>query len=590
MPPLLRPFGEAEAVIDSRSQVTAEGWPIEIVRAGSLRALVSLACYYTTRRKRPELLQPGARAPVDQDFVDVFWRSCSSLAPIDAVASAFVAAASAVVVAAVAAGGDGGCYALQLCDGLCGGINARADYLGYLTADEQCALLAAAKSVYYMLLPVSSQLQPADTADAIADLGQAVADAEAFVDALAARGFVAATSRRTVQAVRAEIVDGIVQSDSPAKTGAVPGSGAVSLLLGGSVSARALADAWAILDESLFLAIPPREWFGCGWDSPRFMHAADGVRAFVDKYNSSSLWVSTEVLGAGGVSGGHIARAAVITIFVQVAHHLRRLNDFSGASSVLMGLKREAVARLSAAWSLVPSPAVARYTMLLRELEDKEQYKKYKEALRLVPGTHPVVPHLGAHTAEMTAAEMNLPALVEAVRGGPATLISIKRPRELWLMAAPLVRMQDAARSYAATGVIPSNDRALSACLRTALTYFYITTEEERDAVLERLEARSKAVEPVPAALNQDQARALFGVLVREGERELASAKVSAPRAVAAVQPAAAGRPAAPSETTSLLDEEGSYYEEDEGYEEDEEGEEQFAGEPRQAYDITTGR
>ena len=284
------------------------------------------------------------------------------------------------------------------------------------------------------------------------------------------------------------------------------GAGELSLPLDGvwSLGPQELAEQWTLLDHAAFARVPLHELLDCAWDKPRYEHGADAVRRYVDRFNAVALWVSAEVLAQPGDE----ERAALIVRAVQLAAQMRRLNNFCGVSAVCMALRRESVARLFFAWELVPRAAAARLAELSQMIQDKEQYRRYKEALRgattgAAAGGTPAVPHLGAHTMEMTAAEMNLPETAElpgaAAAAGAAAprVVNFKRYRTLLGMAAPLAALQG--RCYLQSGVIAAPSARVQGALRAALRPFFFPGDEEREAAVARLEARSLRVEPPEA-------------------------------------------------------------------------------------------
>lgn len=555
-----------QVAFDPKWTNTPEGWPTEALKAGSIEALVTYACYYSTRKRRPHMVPPGIKQSIDPDYCDLFWRTFSSFATADEVVTEIITLASKAVSERQ--------LLYQVVDGLSYGCNIRHDYLGYLRPDQQSTIIAGARTAYYTLLSLPSLTQEESTA--LKELNDLLSEAELFVDGTASQGLLLGNTRRGAVSVQRLLVElsaaiqagaepedirlteetplSIVVASAPVYW---PGTSFNScapfnLLVGSGIPASALAEAWALIDEALFSAIPPREWLACGWDKPRFEHAADGVRAFVDKYNASSLWVSSCIVLAGqdpprppGSSASTppvqqqqqdsslppaiyaaTQRAATITRLVQLANHLRRLNDFSGVSSIIMGLKREAVSRLAATWSLVPVAAVQRFQALSREVEDKEQYKKYKGILLSVPASHPAVPHLGAHTMEMTACEMNLPETLDLWRNGPKGL-SFKRARELWRMASQLVSLQHPDRGYVSSGAIASVDTPLVSALLRSLAPFFLLQEDERDAVLERLDAQSQALMGEAGPIAAADKKSILERLIAAAQKERSAAEVA---------------------------------------------------------------
>jgi hypothetical protein len=106
---------------------------------------------------------------------------------------------------------------------------------------------------------------------------------------------------------------------------------------------------------------------------------------------------------------------------------------------------------------------------------------------------------------EMTAAEMNLPETAElpgaaASAAGAASaprVVNFKRYRTLLGMAAPLAALQS--RCYLQSGVIAAPSARVQGALRAALRPFFFPGDEEREAAVARLEARSLRVEPPEA-------------------------------------------------------------------------------------------
>jgi hypothetical protein len=155
----------------------------------------------------------------------------------------------------------------------------------------------------------------------------------------------------------------------------------------------------------------------------------------------------------------------------------------------------------------VPAPVTTKLTELSGIVQDKEQYRRYKEVLRTattLPNNSdtPAVPHMGAHTMELTAAEMNLPETVDLTRATsgstpPAKGINMKRYRTLLGMVAPLLSLQ--LRCYLQTGVIAAKNAPLMGAMHSAQRPFYVVVDEDRELMVAKLEARSLRVEPVDA-------------------------------------------------------------------------------------------
>ena len=616
---------------DARPNLLPDGvTPVELLRAGSLRSLVSFACYYSARKVWPASLalvpsqRPGARLPpVDPEFNDAFFRSFSCFATaqevgnemlsmiVDAetiavnardVATAAAVGGSENSAAAVstrnnadAASGHACGVVLGVCEALSAWIDPNQDYFLIMSSINRQDALATALSVLSKIengplssiLSVSTASLPAAENLHVSPL-EAVAYEERkeatsqfsnltsftaawpvldeavkllclrlrgsvqLIDALsvivAPPGVVPAHTQdalsrkptsllaaREVQkclgfgqdALLASISADAAAAAAAAKMAAASATGTAAVSAAAAVQPvpvnikkavelpatiagplwtyppLAIAEQWTLLDHAAFCAIPLRELLDCGWDKARFEHSADMVRRYVDRFNAVSLWLSAEVLGQPGDE----ERAAMITRIVQTAAHLRRLHNYCGVSACVMALRRPSVSRLSFSWELVPAPVTTKLTELSGIVQDKEQYRRYKEVLRTATtlptnSDTPAVPHMGAHTMELTAAEMNLPETVDLTRSGsgatpPAKGVNMKRYRTLLGMVAPLLSLQ--LRCYLQTGVIAARNAPLMGAMHSAQRPFYVVVDEDRELMVAKLEARSLRVEPVDA-------------------------------------------------------------------------------------------
>jgi hypothetical protein len=361
----------SDVQFDYKSGRTAEGYTLESIKAGGLPGLAAYACFYASRAKRPELMGPNqARIGLDPDYVHLFWAELPGFASVGAVVDALLAYAASVTKP------EQRTVAVTILDGLAWALAPAHHYVGWLGAVAQVELLAGARRVIDAVKAAlaaalgGGPLTPVETS-ALEEAEAALRDAGRLVDALASRGGTAA-SAPAVDAVLAATFGGGGGSGS----GAVPhhrdAAALVPLAAAPAVDAltqveslwgvpfEAVAAAWTHGEAALFAAIPVSEWRGAGWDKPRYEHAADGVRRFIDHYNATALWVTAEVL----VGNTPEARAATITRMVQVGTTLLRLRNYSGLFAVASGLRRGAVARLAASWALVPPPALERWAAI----------------------------------------------------------------------------------------------------------------------------------------------------------------------------------------------------------------------------------
>jgi len=615
---------------DARPNLLPDGvTPVELLRAGSLRALVSFACYYSARKIWPTTLpltpsqRPGARLPpVDPDFNDAFFRSFSCFSTAqeignemmsmindaetiainakDVLSAACVgstensAAAILAKTNADAASGHANGVTLSICEAISTWIDPNLDFFLLMTPQNRQDALAAGLSLLSRIQngllssilssSSSSSFLSADNArlspleatakeqaknqqgdcqcrdslysnfsaawpvldEAVKLLSLRLRGSLQLIDALSAivgtpnsipqpiqenlsrqpttllaacevqkcLGFGQEALVASFTADTAAAANTAIKNSTPSIVAALTTNSNATIkkpvelptTIAGPLwtyPPAAIAEQWTLLDHAAFCAIPLKELLDCGWDKARFEHSADMVRRYVDRFNAVSLWISAEVLGQPGDED----RAAMITRIVQTAAHLRRLHNYCGVSACIMALRRPSVSRLSFSWELVPAPVKTKLTELSGIVQDKEQYRRYKEVLRTATTLPtncetPAVPHMGAHTMELTAAEMNLPETVDLTRTTSAATpaakgINMKRYRTLLSMVAPLLSLQS--RCYLQSNVIAARNAPLLGAMHSAQRPFYVVVDEDREAMVAKLEARSLRIEPVDA-------------------------------------------------------------------------------------------
>jgi hypothetical protein len=85
-----------------------------------------------------------------------------------------------------------------------------------------------------------------------------------------------------------------------------------------------------------------------------------GARAFIDRFNALSAWVTFSVLNHADID----ARAQKISFFIRLAGHLSELANFNGLMIVLTALQQGCIARLKYTFEVVPKQDKAKLALL----------------------------------------------------------------------------------------------------------------------------------------------------------------------------------------------------------------------------------
>mmetsp|Transcript_2806 Transcript_2806/g.4247 ORF Transcript_2806/g.4247 Transcript_2806/m.4247 type:complete len:652 (+) Transcript_2806:1-1956(+) len=208
-----------------------------------------------------------------------------------------------------------------------------------------------------------------------------------------------------------------------------------------------LARQWTLMDHTLFVAIPLHSLYRCGWTEPRHHGEALEVRRFIDRFNAESCWVTESILNQP--SPQH--RAELYMTFIEIAVHLESLNNFNGVMAILTALQQGCISRLKQTIKLVHDASHRDLSKLQNLMAASKNYQQYREVLTIRsaflamdeeewkeglsnsagvgvatarnafrhmsnPGvddseraTGGIVPHLGAHLAELCSIEEGNP-------------------------------------------------------------------------------------------------------------------------------------------------------------------------------------
>jgi RasGEF domain len=560
--------------------------PLEHIKAGSLRGLIQYGCFYAARARKPELVGANQnRIGLDEDFNAIFWTMISSVTDFEKVLAEVDVHAKELLVPS-ATRSTQPLDALQICEFLVSAIDPTATSgraLFRLPYRFQEELLALADGVVDM---VEKKTMPSWEGDA---------EATAFVPTIeesVARLKDAMKMAKTLSAIvctsLASVSPGTAEEgkwepspqtfkDFPALAKLPPTlvPRQATLLFPRDIRNSypslwhapydVLAAQWTLIEHGMLRTIPLYEWLACGWDNPRYLHTADAIRRFIDHFNAIALWVTAEVLAQDTPQD----RAASIVRFVKLGVVLRAYNNFTALAELSMGLRRSSVQRLKQTWELVPEAAMKQLEALFAVVEDKRNYKNYKDALKVLPPGVPCVPHLGPHTAEMTMQDQLLSSEIASNDGTDGKYIHFRRLRELYKLTSPLIEMQDCGyevchaaesvatglpfpRPSASTGAaadataagssthqpppvlgmtkpqatalrevfataspallrMPAHNPSLCNMLDAVVRPFHFAFEEDRNIVVRNLERRSKQVEPDPKAPGSEADGSLLG-------------------------------------------------------------------------------
>eukprot|EP01108_Squamamoeba_japonica_P005577 TRINITY_DN4455_c0_g1_i4.p1 TRINITY_DN4455_c0_g1~~TRINITY_DN4455_c0_g1_i4.p1 ORF type:complete len:246 (+),score=88.37 TRINITY_DN4455_c0_g1_i4:3-740(+) len=155
-------------------------------------------------------------------------------------------------------------------------------------------------------------------------------------------------------------------------------------------------------DFELFQRIEPREYFDAAWTRKR-RALAPHLRAFIDRFNYLSCWVSSAITAATELR----ERVRVFERFVLLMHALRGLQNFSSLMAIISGLNNSAILRLKWTRSKLPkrvSSMLEQYEQLMNMEGSFQRYRK-----EIAHCAAPCVPYVGVSLMDLTFIEEGNP-------------------------------------------------------------------------------------------------------------------------------------------------------------------------------------
>jgi len=189
-----------------------------------------------------------------------------------------------------------------------------------------------------------------------------------------------------------------------------------------------LARQFTVIDHALFCAIPLSCFVTSKpmWSLPRYHRAVPEIRAFIDRFNATSLWATTAVLEGETPS----ERAYVFSQLVELARHLHKLHNYHSLMAIFTGLQQGAISRLQDTLACVSASDKEKFTKLQQIMSAQKNYQAYRETIQQYGLLYPqsssssstsssvsfssfsshggpynpmeaIVPHLGCHLSEL---------------------------------------------------------------------------------------------------------------------------------------------------------------------------------------------
>ena len=152
-----------------------------------------------------------------------------------------------------------------------------------------------------------------------------------------------------------------------------------------------------LIDFSMYSCIQPNEFLGLAWSKSQIQ--APNISRLINRLNAVAFWVSSVIVLQEGLA----ARAAMIAKFMNVAAHLRKMNNFHTLMGLVVGLSNSSVTRLKHSFARVEKAQVEAFKKISDLMSPHGSFKEYRRALG--KSCSPCLPYMGVYLTDLTFIE-----------------------------------------------------------------------------------------------------------------------------------------------------------------------------------------
>ncbi|GAM23008.1 hypothetical protein SAMD00019534_061830 [Acytostelium subglobosum LB1] len=160
-----------------------------------------------------------------------------------------------------------------------------------------------------------------------------------------------------------------------------------------------VAQQLTLREFDIFKRIQPVEFLNQAWNKAKLQYKAANLLKMIDHFNKTSVAISTSILSQPKIK----ARVKLICHYINIALHLRKLNNFHLLTAFLAGIHNSSVLRLRLSWSKVPKKLRQQLEELEEVMSMEASFKTYRTLIKeLIP---PCIPYLGVYLKDLTFIE-----------------------------------------------------------------------------------------------------------------------------------------------------------------------------------------
>ena len=167
-----------------------------------------------------------------------------------------------------------------------------------------------------------------------------------------------------------------------------------------------------------------------------------GVDLAITRFNLVSKWVRSEIVLTQNIE----ERAQVITKYIHVAAHARRLHNYATMVQVTVGLTSSDCTRLHKTWEHVPAPDRSLLKNMEQLVQPTRNFHELRSEIESADFSDGCIPFIGLYVHDLTY-NAQKPSQIAGLRDAEP-LINFERYRTAAIIVKNLLRLIDASSRY----------------------------------------------------------------------------------------------------------------------------------------------
>ncbi|KAJ6246896.1 guanine nucleotide exchange factor [Anaeramoeba flamelloides] len=157
-----------------------------------------------------------------------------------------------------------------------------------------------------------------------------------------------------------------------------------------------VANLLSLFGHNMLTKIKTSELLDSAWTSKNKLEISPNVMAFIHRFNRVADWCSTLILR----EEDNKQRIKLVVKLLNLALHLRKMNNYNDLLALMAGMECSAVARLDGTWKRLPSEMLKTFEQLSSLTNAIGGYQELRRAY--TGSTLPMIPFLGLFLTDLT--------------------------------------------------------------------------------------------------------------------------------------------------------------------------------------------